>query len=189
MVRRFFITLLHFQDTSRNHDDSEEVESKKSLIEEPQQGDLENLTKQTISKQGNTTQTALEVKTRRAEFSERQIPNSPSLMDIPVNLVSAVLQPSKENSDDSCRNRNDKLSKTQMHQHNLCEANDINNQIIDFCSLKDDSFIQINACSEPIRLQSDLKSDLEIEIRNYDKSMEQNSSGVNTEKVGDFVFK
>lgn len=194
------------------HGDSDgfqEVKSKKN-VKERQKGVEEKIVpKQVGLKQETTIKPERKGKSMTAQLSQQQIANIPSLMDTPVNPPSVIPQPSNKSTYDRCRNNKlpprfakqreqGRLQKAQMHQHNMCDVNDINkvNQNIGFYGLKDNSSsMQINAWTKPIQLRSNMETDavLAIEIENC-KSMDQphspgqNSSSPNTEKVGIFLL-
>ncbi|KAK9737368.1 BAT2 N-terminus [Popillia japonica] len=193
---------------SSGHGDSDgfqEVKSKKNVKERQK---IEE--KPVIKQIGPKPETSLikqdrKPKSMTSQLSQQQIANLPSLMDTPVNPPAVIPQPgNNKNPYDRCRNNKlpprlarqreqGRLQKVQIHQHGMCDVNDIKvPQNIGLYGLKDNSSsMQItNAWDKPIQLRSNMEAEpvLSIGIENC-KSMDQphspgqTTNSPNTEKV------
>lgn len=199
---------VEIDEKNSGHGDSDgfqEVKSKKTVKDRQKVTEEKPILKPPGGKLEPTIKPDRKLKPTTTQLSQQQIASIPSLMDTLVNPPAVMPQPSNKNTYDRCRNNKlpprlakqreqGRLQKVQMHQHNMCDVNDINkvNQNIGLYGLKDNSSsMQIaNAWDKPIQLRSNMETDsvLSIGIENC-KSMDQphspgqNNNSPNSEKV------
>lgn len=187
----YYTTLVHFQNKS-DHDDSDgfqEVKSEMNVKESQKDSDTNLIHEDTTSIQGS--------KSTPTELPQQEESDILSSMGISV-VRSAFLLTQPSNKYTYNRYRNKKLpprfakrreqcilQNTQMRQHNLCDAIDVNkmNQSSDIYGTKDNFPIQMNACTDSIQLRDDVENDV-VPIH----SPARNSGSLNTEKVGNLVL-